>query len=216
MRDARARKFFEKIWRRGDSWKLESSAFEQAKYNRQLELLGGARWRRVLEIGCGAGAFTGRLAMVADYVLALDVAPSAIARAQKTTPANRSVEFSVEDVMVSDLDAEGRWDLVVMSETVYYLGWLHTFFEVGWLAGRIFDATTPGGKFMMTNTFGDDEQLPWILRTYRDLFRNVGYRLETEELFRGEKDGVAQESLVSLFVRPEDSCATWKIANSFE
>ena len=56
----------------------------------------------------------------------------------------------------------------------------------------------------MANTFGGVEDYllrPWVIRTYRDLFLNVGYRLEAEEIFRGSKDGAALETLISLFAK---------------
>ena len=42
---------------------------------------------------------------------------------------------------------------------------------------------------------------PWLVRTYRDLFLNVGYRLEAEENFHGKKNGVDLEVLISLFAK---------------
>jgi hypothetical protein len=49
--------------------------------------------------------------------------------------------------------------------------------------------------------FGDMLLLPWLIRTYRDLCCNVGYHLETEEIFRGIKHGVTIESLITLFTK---------------
>jgi hypothetical protein len=50
--------------------------------------------------------------------------------------------------------------------------------------------------------------LPYIIRTYRDLFLNVGYRLEAEETFRGTKNGVDFEILISLLAKtPEEATA---------
>ena len=43
-------------------------------------MLDRPRYGRVLEIGCGAGTFTRRLAGLADEVLALDVSSEAIAQ----------------------------------------------------------------------------------------------------------------------------------------
>ena len=111
---------FEGAWRIGDPWDLETSALDQESYARQLELVGDRRYGRVLEIGCAAGAFTRMVAALADRVLALDVAPSAIERARQDVPPN--VEFRAGDVMELDPVKEGPWDLVVMSETIYYLG----------------------------------------------------------------------------------------------
>jgi len=194
---------FEGAWRVGDPWDLETSALDQESYARQLALVGDRRYGRVLEIGCAAGAFTRRLAALADRVLALDVAPSAIERARQDVPPN--VDFRVGDAMELDPVREGPWDLVVMSETIYYLGWLYTFFEVGWLADQLFEATESGGRFLMANTYGSSSQSlmqPWLIDTYRDLFANVGFKLEARESFRSEKGGAEFETAIWLFEKP--------------
>jgi SAM-dependent methyltransferase len=205
-----AEAFFQDLWTTGDPWELESSAFEQAKYGRQLELLSGRGYAQALEIGCGAGWFTRQLAGIADRVVALDIAPAAIARA-RAAGGNEKADFRVKNVMEFDAGAEGPWDLLVLSETIYYLGWLYPFFDVAWLVSQLFAATSPGGRLLLTNTQGmiEDHLLrPWIIRTYRDLFLNVGYRLETEEVFRGTKNGVDLEVLVSLFIKAPGNAAS--------
>src|ERR1051325_8938607 len=150
----KAETFFENIWQRGDPWEFETSEFEQAKYARQLELLKGRRYRRALELGCGAGAFTRLLAPHADHVLALDISPAAIARAGTLEANPATVEFRVANIMDYDLCAEGPWDLIVISDTICYLGWLYSFFEVGWLASQVFAATGDGGHLLLANTLG--------------------------------------------------------------
>ena len=200
----KAQAFFEDLWAGGDPWELESSAFEQAKYARQLELLGGRRAERVLEIGCGAGCFSRLLASTARHVLALDISPTAIARARASGTDLGSVDFRVANIMGYDPHTEGPWDLVVMSETIYYLGWLYSFFDVAWLAAQLFGATKVGGRFLMANTYGGGDDFilrPWVIRTYRDLFLNVGYEVEVEELFRGTKRGAALEAEISVFTK---------------
>jgi SAM-dependent methyltransferase len=197
----KAEAFFEELWKRGDPWSLETSAFESTKYERQLDVLRDRRYRRALEIGCGNGCFTRRLAGIADHVVALDISSRAIDQARAATGAG-AVEFRVANIMDSDLRAEGSWDLIVMSETIYYLGWLYSFFDVAWLAGEIFAATGDHGRLLMANTCGGVEDYllrRWIIRTYHDLFLNVGYRLAYQETFRGIKDGAEFEVLISLF-----------------
>ena len=198
----KARAFFEDLWKPGDPWKLESSEFEQAKYERQLAILNGRRYSRVLEIGCGAGHFTRSLACIADQVVAVDISPTAIARAR--TRGLENIDFRVANIMDYNLRTESSWDLLVMSETICYLGWLYSFFNVAWLAEELFAVTRDKGQLLMANTCGGVEDYllrPWIIRTYHDLFVNVGYRLESEEIFRGTKEGVELEVLISLFVK---------------
>jgi SAM-dependent methyltransferase len=197
-----AQAFFEDLWKRGDPWQLETSEFERIKYEREISILGGRHYSRALEIGCGAGAFTRHLVGVADGILALDISPTAIARARAM--GIDSVDFRVANIMDYNLQVEGPWDLVVMNETICYLGWLYSFFDVAWLAAEIFAATREAGQMLMANTCGGVEDYllrPWIIHTYHNLFVNVGYRLEAEEIFRGQKDGVDIEVLISVFAK---------------
>lgn len=200
-----AREFFDGLWAKGDPWDIETSELTQREHARLIALLDGRRYRRVLEIGCGAGAFTRRLATISDSVVALDIASAAIERARALNVGAAVVEFRVANVMEYDPRAEGPWDLVVMTEMIYLLGWLYPFFNIAWLASELFAATVEGGRMLLANTKCGMEQallLPWIIRTYHDLFRNVGYQLEAEEIVRGAKDGVELEILNSLFLKP--------------
>ncbi len=93
-----------------------------------------------------------------------------------------------------------------MNETICYLGWLYSFFDVAWFASELHAATRPGGRFLMANSIDrqgyDKLLLPHIIRTYRDLFLNVGFTLDREETMAGTKNGVEFETLISLFARP--------------
>jgi SAM-dependent methyltransferase len=201
---AKAEAFFEDLWKRGDPWKFETSEFERAKYECEIAALGGRHYSRVLEIGCGAGWFTRSLIGIADHVLALDISPAAIERARAR--GLTGVDFRVANIMEYDMRATDPWDLIVMNETICYLGWLYSFFDVAWRAAEFFAATRGGGQLLMANTCGgvnDYLLLPWIIRTYHDLFVNVGYLVQSEQLFRGEKDGVNIEVLISVFDKPE-------------
>jgi predicted TPR repeat methyltransferase len=207
--DAEARQYFDRLWRDGDPWNFDADPFEQAKYDAQLALLeadrgAGRRYGRALEIGCAAGAFTRRLAPRCERVVGIDIAPQAIALARERTTAP-NVAYEVANVMQWREGLARGWDLVVFAETVCYLGWLYPFFDVAWLAHCIHEGTRPGGRLLLANTFGgtDDYLLkPWIIRTYHDLFRNAGFVTLRETTFRGVKNGVEIEALLTLAERP--------------
>jgi len=203
----KAREFCEDLWQHGDPWSFESSEFEQARCARLIALLGGRRSARALEIGCGAGYFTRLLARLADEIVAFDISATAIARAHTLGAGLETIDFRVANVMDYEWRADGPWDLVVFNDTICYLGWLYTFFDVAWLAAELFAATRSGGRLLLANTMDevcDKLLLPYITRTYRDLFRNVGYQLETEEIFRGTKNGVDFDILISLFTKESE------------
>lgn len=202
-----AESFFEGHWRKDDPWGFDTSPYEQGRLDFLRDVVADRHYRRVLELGCGAGHFTERLLPLGDSVLGLDISGAAIekakARVSRCSPAGH-VDLRVANVMETDLRAEGTFDLVVLTETVYYLGWLYSFFKVAWLARDVYEVTSPGGRLLLANTLGeigDALVLPWIVRGYHDVFRNAGYGTEREDAFQGEKDGVALEVLVSLLKR---------------
>jgi len=203
--DDRARTFFDGLWKHGDNWDFESSVFERGKYNRQIELVADRRYDRVLEVGCGAGVFTRQLAALAGVVVAMDVSPVAIGTAKATAGSTAAIDFRVVNIMDYEPLSEGPWDLIVISDTIYYLGWLHSFFDVAWLAHNLCAASRPGGRLLLANTCGAKDYLllPWIIRTYHDLFVNVGYRVEREDTFRGTKDKTDLETFSTVFVKPD-------------
>ena len=198
-----ARAFFEELWSKGDTWELDASALDQARYARQVALLDDRHYRRALEIGCAAGSFTRHLAPLCDRIVALDIAEAAVAAARAAGIAPDVVEFRQADVMEFDAPAEGPWDLVVLAETAYYLGWLHPLFAVGWLAHSLREGLAPDGRLLLVNTIvtGDAGSLmsPWLVATYRDLFVNVGYVVDHEETLRGDKHGVTFDVLLTRF-----------------
>lgn len=96
------------------------------------------------------------------------------------------------------------WDLVVLAETEYYLGWLYPMFEIGWLAHSLHEATRSGGRLLLANTISHDDGImsPWLIRSYADIFSHVGYEVEREETLRGTKDTVEFEVPITLFRKP--------------
>jgi SAM-dependent methyltransferase len=204
-KDEKAREHFDDIWRKGDFWQLETSDFEREKYTYQLNFLKDRRYGRALEIGCGSGRFSRLIASIADKVTALDISPLAIERARSSSTGTTGITFKAVNIMEYDPVAAGPWDLIVMSEMIYCLGWLYSVFEVAWLAMRLFEATRNGGRLLMCNSNSGDNDylaLPPIIHTYRDLMLNVGYRLGAEDRFRGSKNGQEIEALVSCYTKP--------------
>ena len=200
----KAFEFSEGLWRR-DVWEFDTSDFDRARWARVIDVLDGARYPRVLELGCGAGHFTRLLARLADRIVAFDIAPSAIARARAAETDATTIDYRVGNAMDYGWRADGPWDLVVMNDTMCYLGWLYPFFDVAWLASEIHAAVRPGGRFLMANAMDaqyDKLLLPYIIRTYRDLCLNVGFQLAREETFTGTKHDVRFDVLISLFEKP--------------
>ena len=206
--DRKIRGFMDSLWDRGDPWDIESSAYERDRCVQLLKMLEDRRYARVLEIGCGAGYLTRLLAQHADHIVALDISQPAIERARALGAGQADIDFRVANIMDYKPQVDGPWDLVVFSDTMCYLGWLYPFFDVAWLAVQLFEATCSGGRLMLANSMGEDDDWllrPWIIRTYRDLFVNVGYAIEVEEVYKATKKGVDFEVLMTLYRKMSDA-----------
>jgi SAM-dependent methyltransferase len=201
----KAQGFFENLWKGGDYWDFEASDYEHARCLHLLKMLEGRHYARLLEIGCGAGFLTRLLARQAEQVVALDISQTAIDRARALGAGPAAVDFRVANIMEYKPENDGPWDLIVFSDTMCYLGWLYPFFDVAWLAVQLFDATCGGGQLLLANSMGEGEDWllrPWLIRTYRDLFVNVGYNITAENVFTGTKKEVDFEVLVTLYSKP--------------
>jgi SAM-dependent methyltransferase len=111
--------YFEGLYRADpDPWRFATSAYEQAKYDATIAALGTERSLSALEVGCAIGVLTVRLAAVCDRLLAVDVSDTALEAARTRCRALTNV-----DVQRMSLPAEapdGLFDLIVLSEVVYY------------------------------------------------------------------------------------------------
>lgn len=102
-----------------DSWHQDDS--RQLQRQVALEIL--ARWNfdRVLDVGCGKGAFTHRLKKANNDVLAVDISQTAIEIARSRFP---DVRFQQADLSPASRDWDalgGHFDLVVSLETLSYM-----------------------------------------------------------------------------------------------
>ncbi|WP_424952816.1 class I SAM-dependent DNA methyltransferase [Deinococcus sp.] len=102
-----------------DPWQFETSEYEAAKYARTLLALPRARYLSGLEVGCSIGVLTARLARRCQALLAIDVSERALQRARARCAALPQVRF--ERRQLPHGFPPGRFDLIVLSEVLYYL-----------------------------------------------------------------------------------------------
>lgn len=109
---------FDAMFEQEDPWGLATLWYEARKRDVLLAALPDARYGRAFEAGCATGILTEMLAARADALLAMDVAPRAVARARARLDGQPQVE-----VRAGKLPAdwpEGSFDLVVLSELGYF------------------------------------------------------------------------------------------------
>lgn len=102
-----------------DPWSLTERWYERRKYDLTVAALPLPRYRRAFEPGCSVGELTRRLADRCDTVLACDRVESAVETARRRTAALPNV--SVHRMLLPEEWPEGSFDLIVLSELLYYL-----------------------------------------------------------------------------------------------
>ena len=102
-----------------DPWGFEDRWYEQRKYAISMALLPAARYRRALEPGCSIGVLTRMLAALRRGAV-LYIAAAAVQAAARRTEDLTHVRVEQRDVLGRWPD--GRFDLIVFSEILYYLG----------------------------------------------------------------------------------------------
>ena len=143
---------FERIYARGaDPWEVETSAYEVGKYDETLGVLPRERFARGLEVGCSIGVMTQRLAGRCDRLLAVDISAEAVRRTAARCAGLAGVE--VRQAAVPAGWPEGVFDLIVISEVLYFL----TAEDVGMVARLAADGLAPGGAVVVVNWTGETD-----------------------------------------------------------
>lgn len=104
---------------KADPWSFASSAYEQAKYAATIAALDGRRYQAGFEVGCSIGVLTHKLASHVQDLLAVDVSDRALAKARERCRCLRHVRF--KNLAVPARWPAERFDLIVLSEVLYYL-----------------------------------------------------------------------------------------------
>ncbi|MEW6123500.1 MAG: class I SAM-dependent methyltransferase [Pseudomonadota bacterium] len=138
--------YFDAIYARDpDPWCFEASPYEDAKYRATLDALPAPRYRRVLEVGCSIGVLTEWLASRCDELVGVDPAQRALAQARRRCAHLAGV--SLRQNHVPGEWPDGDFDLILLSEVVYYLDRP----DVARLADRILGSLRAGGHVLMVH-----------------------------------------------------------------
>jgi cyclopropane fatty-acyl-phospholipid synthase-like methyltransferase len=144
--------YFETLYRdQADPWGFESSAYEANKYADTLAALGDERARAALEIGCSIGVLTRQLAAHCDALTATEVSPTAMAEAQRRCADLPHVTFRLARTATDAF--EGAFDLIVLSEVVYY--WDDA--DLAAVAAALDAHWTPGGRLLLVHWTGETD-----------------------------------------------------------
>lgn len=150
-----ARVAFEAAYARSaDPWASAALGYryQRLKYDKLMALLPRGRFARVLDLGCGLGLLTQKLAKRSGHVLGLDISTAAVERARGRAAKLDNLQFEQGDIMDLPTSLDGRFDLVVVSDVIYYLSLLDDLL-LGNLAVRIANLLSPGGVCLLANHF---------------------------------------------------------------
>lgn len=143
--------YFEEIYARDpDPWRFADSSYERAKYDATLAALAWPHYGRVLEVGCSIGVLTGDLAPRCGTLLALDAAAAPLEAARARCVGLPQVAFRKMRVPQDWPTAEDPFNLILLSEVVYYLDAA----DVGRLAARVQASLAPGGEVLLVHWTG--------------------------------------------------------------
>lgn len=117
---ARRRSHFDSLYAGSpDPWSYATSVYEQDKYAATLDALLKEHYASALEVGCSIGVLTRLLAARCGRLFATDISPLALEHARTRCADLPHVEFAC--MAFPQEVPPGRFDLVVLSEILYYL-----------------------------------------------------------------------------------------------
>lgn len=132
-----------------DPWQFATSAYEREKYAATLEALPRARYAAALEVGCSIGVLTALLAGRCDALVSLDLTDRALDQARTRCGALPHVRFV--QAQVPGQWPEGTFDLILLSEVVYFLDLV----DVERLVARVRGCLRTGGEVVLVHWTGE-------------------------------------------------------------
>lgn len=151
---------FDSVYAKGDPWASGDSryVYQRRKYDVLSGLLPNRRYARALDLGSGHGFMAQRLASKADEVLGIDISQVAVGQAAAIHADVTNLSFLRADVLDLPDTLDGRFDLVVVADMLYYLPKPLDDRLLKHLARRIARLLVPDGLCLLVNhyfTFAD-------------------------------------------------------------
>jgi cyclopropane fatty-acyl-phospholipid synthase-like methyltransferase len=134
-----------------DPWNFAASPYERAKYTITLNALPKPRHESALEVGCSIGVLTRLLASRCNAVLSIDVARTALVEARRRCADLPGARF--EQMFAPEQWPEGEFDLILLSEVVYYLDRE----DVGRLAAKVTHSLAHDGSVILVHWIGSTD-----------------------------------------------------------
>lgn len=169
-----------------DPWDLASSDYEAKKFQATHDAIADRRYARALEIGCAHGVLTEKLVGLCDSLLAVDISSKALSKARERVGDRPGLDLA-QMAFPKETPHAAAFDLVILSEVVYYWGVVDLDRASEWLR----DGVASGGRVILVHYTGEtdyphsaDEAVGSLWSDLKSVFvaertdRNDGYRLD--------------------------------------
>ena len=154
-----------------DPWQFRTSVYERDKFQTTLDAFARPHYHSVLEVGCAIGVLSSLIATRCDRLVAVDGSPTAIEEASRMQLPN--VRFST--AFIPDDFPDGMFDLVVLSEVLYYFSEL----DLRALAEKCLASLQPTAEVILCHWLGETDY-PLTGREASDLFAQALARRQPE------------------------------------
>jgi trans-aconitate methyltransferase len=134
-----------------DPWNFAASPYERGKYTLTLNAMPKPSYRLALEVGCSIGVLTRLLASRCDSLLAVDAARTPLVEARRRCADLPGV--SLQQMFVPEQWSDGAFDLILLSEVVYYLNRE----DVRRLAARVTHSLAADGSVILVHWIGSTD-----------------------------------------------------------
>jgi SAM-dependent methyltransferase len=181
------REHFDRVYAdKTDPWELATSWYERRKHAITVASLPRELYGNAFEPGCATGELTMLLAPRCERLLAVDCTERAIARARSSLHEFGHVTIR-QATMPADLP-DGRYDLIVVSEILYYF----CASQLDQMLDGLMERLMPGGDIVATHHRARD-------RCYGydgyNVHRSLGSRSELTELVHHEDENFVLDIL---------------------
>ena len=144
--------YFDNMFREtSDPWDLETSAYEQDKFEDSINALSGRHYASGFEVGCAKGVLTRKLAERCAALLAIDVSETALDAARRRTGHLDGVTFG--HMVFPQTVPKDMFDLIVLSEVAYYWDDGDLARAAGWLKSHLL----PEGDLLLVHYTGETD-----------------------------------------------------------
>jgi SAM-dependent methyltransferase len=115
-----------------DPWNFATSAYENAKYQATIDVLGDLYFQAGFEIGCSVGVLTALLAARCASLLSIDINERALEAARLRCAGSAHVRFA--QMSFPHDTPSGSFDFIIVSEVAYYWSDADLAQAIDWIA----------------------------------------------------------------------------------